>query len=75
MEYINGDRYEGQWREGMRWGFGKLRFQKDGESYEGEWFKDLMHGNGIFMDRKGMQEGSWDKGICIMKTIVRDAKP
>lgn len=39
MKYSNGDRYEGGWRGGMRFGQGKY-FYYNGDRYEGMWIDD-----------------------------------
>ena len=41
--YENGGRYEGEFRDDRRWGWGEHRFA-DGAVYEGEWFDDMIEG-------------------------------
>ena len=41
--YANGDRYEGEWREGKKHGRGTF-FYANGDRYEGEW-RDLPEFN------------------------------
>lgn len=59
-QFPNGDRYEGEWKQGggvgdldrpNRQGFGVYRFA-NGQTYEGEWSRDLMSGYGVmsFLD-------------------------
>ena len=43
--YPDGSRYEGDWEEDARCGWGRLD-AADGQSYEGEWRFDTMHGEG-----------------------------
>ena len=42
-KYENGGRYEGEFRDDHRWGWGEHRFA-DGAVYEGEWFDDMIEG-------------------------------
>ncbi len=47
--YLNGDRYEGNWRLGLRHGKGKAMFPSRGTEqgevgYEGEWVDDKAEG-------------------------------
>jgi hypothetical protein len=41
--YPDGSRYEGEWEDDVRSGWGRLG-TADGQSYEGEWRADRMHG-------------------------------
>ena len=41
--YPEGHRYEGEWHQGQRCGFGEFWTQSAGE-YAGEWKDDVMHG-------------------------------
>lgn len=38
-------RYEGEWKDDMKWGFGKAEYRKKAH-YEGHFFKDKRHGFG-----------------------------
>ena len=38
-------RYNGQWKEGLMWGFGVM-YEENGDRYEGDFVNDLRHGNG-----------------------------
>ena len=40
MEYCTGDRYNGEWYQGKRVGFGNGFFAKSGISYKGDWEND-----------------------------------
>jgi hypothetical protein len=55
--------YEGQWRNGLKHGQGKL-FESDKQEYEGEWNKGRRHGQGKQVDRKCgiVYEGVWRGG-------------
>ena len=46
--------YEGEMRNGLRWGYGKCVYS-DGTIYEGEWENDVRKGKGIFTYVDGSQ--------------------
>ncbi|MCX7679923.1 MAG: hypothetical protein N2316_12010, partial [Spirochaetes bacterium] len=41
----SGERYEGEWKEGLRHGIGRAHWP-DGDSYIGQWMHDHPHGKG-----------------------------
>jgi len=43
MTYNNGHVYDGEWKEDMKHGKGKMIY-KNGNVYEGEWYKDHKKG-------------------------------
>jgi hypothetical protein len=43
MIYVNNDKYEGQWNDGLRHGYG-VYTMADGSKYEGNWFNDEREG-------------------------------
>ena len=45
--YNNGDRYEGDWRNGKKEGKG-IYYYNNGDRYEGDWRNDKKDGKGIF---------------------------
>ena len=52
-------RYEGEWKEDKRCGFGKILYA-NGDRYEGEWLDNLRHGQGKFYYTNGnFYEGEW----------------
>ena len=52
-------RYEGEWKEDKRCGFGKILYD-NGDRYEGEWLDNLKHGQGKFYYTNGnFYEGGW----------------
>ncbi|KAL4461520.1 hypothetical protein ABPG74_016144, partial [Tetrahymena malaccensis] len=58
----NGDVYQGQWKNGLRHGRGKLLY-KNGSVYEGYWEKNIANGYGRFIDRDGnVYEGQCKNG-------------
>lgn len=55
--------YEGQWRENMRHGQGRMVFLSSA-SYEGGWQYDAIEGNGCLLYPDGCTlEGGWTKGL------------
>ena len=49
----NGNKYEGEWRNGLRNGYGTF-YWLTGQVYKGQWLDDHMHGNGQFIDENGL---------------------
>ncbi|MBU6383841.1 MAG: hypothetical protein KGQ49_02410 [Verrucomicrobia bacterium] len=66
-------RYEGQWRDGERVGYGKLFTQNDrGQrvlAYEGGWHKDQFHGQGTFTQRGREEFGLWENGKLVKQEL------
>lgn len=69
-EWSNGNRYQGDFRDGLRHGQGTL-FEADGLVYVGQWEKGLKHGEGKEFWQKGfagnhdsqvVYEGQWKDG-------------
>ena len=57
-----GNRYEGEFRDGVRWGEGSLVWA-DGDRYEGGWRNDTMHGQGTLTEADGHRyEGGFRDG-------------
>jgi len=46
MKYYNGNKYEGNWKDDMFYGSGKLTY-KNGSSYDGNWVNNEKNGQGI----------------------------
>lgn len=44
--WVNGVKYEGEWKDGKAHGQGTMIFP-DGSKYEGEWRDGIAHGQGI----------------------------
>jgi hypothetical protein len=73
MNYGNGDRYEGGWRDGCRYGRGTHHF-RDGGVYEGQWRNAAPDGRGKMTLKNGSHyEGSWKDGKWHGRGIVRPA--
>ena len=68
--YNDGERFEGEYRNGKRHGFGTYYF-KDGEWFEGEYRKNQRNGRGIHH----YADGSWEEGDyadgLLVKTIAK----
>ena len=45
MEYENGDKYKGQWKDGKKDGKGEINYD-NGANYNGDWKEDLKSGRG-----------------------------
>jgi hypothetical protein len=59
----NGRRYEGEFKNGQKWGEGKLDFN-NGDFYIGQWQMDRFHGFGIsFCAVEGIYEGMFVAGF------------
>ncbi|KZV26185.1 phosphatidylinositol 4-phosphate 5-kinase 9 [Dorcoceras hygrometricum] len=57
--WSDGSEYEGEWRHGMRQGYGKLKWPS-GALYEGEFSGNYMHGTGTYTRSDGMTyKGRW----------------
>ena len=48
--YADGDRYEGEWKDGRMHGKGSY-YYGNGDKYEGEWKEDKRHGKGVVARR------------------------
>ncbi|HTV28084.1 MAG TPA: DUF805 domain-containing protein [Xanthobacteraceae bacterium] len=66
----NGNRYDGEWRNGLRNGHG-VETYTDGETYDGEWSNDAWNGQGILSFTDGDHcEGQWNVGKPVKETFV-----
>ena len=63
--FPNGNRYEGEWKNGLMHGFGVM-YYKTGETYEGEWKDGLEDGKGslvrLELDGQNRYEGEFKSG-------------
>jgi hypothetical protein len=58
-KFTNGDKYEGDWEDGMKNGEGTLSYANGGR-YKGEWVNDLRNGYGVNTWPNGDRyEGDW----------------
>ena len=60
MTYANGDKYEGEWKNGEKNGKGVMTYA-NGDKYEGEWEKNSRQGKGVMVYANGDKyEGNWE---------------
>jgi hypothetical protein len=58
MTYLNGYKYDGYWKNGFRFGYGRL--ESFNYIYEGNWFNDMKSGQGKMIITNGnIYEGNW----------------
>ena len=63
MEWPNGDRFEGIFKNGKREGHGK-RINADGSQYEGNYKEDQPYKFGTYTWKDGEKyEGNWKNGL------------
>jgi len=63
MKWSEGDKYEGDWVQGLRHGKGTYISKAAGCKYEGEYVDDLKSGQGKYTYATGdVYEGSWVQG-------------
>jgi len=67
MIWQNGNKYEGDWKDGLRDGHGVF-WVKDGKKlrklYAGNWKRGLKHGKGVYYSKSdGTYEGEWQDGM------------
>ncbi len=67
VKFPNGDRYEGEFRDGLLDGWGTY-YYRNGDWYEGDFKNDVKHGKGTFTYRNG------DKYIGDFKDDVKNGK-
>jgi len=64
MRWQNGDRYEGDWSDGLRQGKGKYTSKSTGGKYDGEYNNDLKEGSGKYTFSNGdWYDGEWKSGV------------
>ena len=69
--FSNGDKYSGQWSNGVMNGQGKMEFANNGDNYEGEWRDNKRHGQGTYTYAGGGWSSSeWYKGVEQTPTAV-----
>lgn len=64
MIYPDGSRYEGDWKNDLKHGFGAY-YYPNGDIYEGAWFKGKRHGLGTYFYAETQTKfmGTWVEGI------------
>lgn len=56
------DKYQGEWRDGEREGWGRCEYAGGGKAaYEGEWLAGERHGRGRLVTEARVYEGEWTK--------------
>merc|ERR1711997_724368 len=64
MRWQNGDRYEGDWKDGFRHGHGVYQCKATGGKYTGNYENDLKSGDGTYKYSNGDSfEGQWSEGL------------
>ena len=60
---VDGDVYEGMWREGKRHGYG-IQFHSNGDTYEGDWVDGIKIGEGRYVFANGREyEGHFERNM------------
>ncbi len=65
--FVNGDKYNGEWREGKRYGYGRYDW-KNGEWYLGDFTDDKITGTGSFHLLSGKWIGGNFEDCVLVKT-------
>ena len=59
----DGRRYEGNYKDDKKSGFGIYTWKKEGKKYEGEWQNGKQHGVGKMIFEDGTEKnGKWENG-------------
>ena len=61
MKYLNNDYYQGEFKENLRDGYGKLKSKR--LYYEGEFKKDKFHGIGMLKIEGNKYTGNFFEGL------------
>ncbi|KAI9006053.1 hypothetical protein BC832DRAFT_610975 [Gaertneriomyces semiglobifer] len=69
---INGDRYIGEWNNGLKHGNGTYHYAATGAVYQGEWQNDVRHGFGTYSvpartQRKSAKQGALLPSVTALK--------
>ncbi|MBF0344794.1 MAG: hypothetical protein HQL06_11250 [Nitrospirae bacterium] len=68
--FENGDRYVGQWKDGVRSGQGTY-FLRNGDKFIGQFKDDKADGTGILIDHDGVEiRGQWQDGKFVGKGVL-----
>ena len=63
LKYSNGDKYEGEFKNGIREGYG-IYYYSNGDKFEGEFKNEIREGFGVFYFSDGiLYEGEFKNGI------------
>lgn len=59
--YKDGGYYQGEWKQNLMNGHGKLYYDHDRLAYDGQWYNDEFHGKGkVYNDNWEDLQGSLD---------------
>lgn len=73
LRYREGDKYEGEWEDGLRHGQGEYFSKASGAKYEGEYQNDVKHGRGKYTYPNGdVYNGEWNEGKRHGKGLYRN---
>lgn len=65
IDFQNGDKYEGDWKDGQKHGQGVYTW-KNGDRYEGGWKNGKAHGKGVFTRADGTKnDGEFENGSLV----------
>jgi len=63
MRWRQGDKYDGDWENGLRHGVGNYISKESGAKYDGQYENDLKHGQGKYTYGNGdVYKGEWKAG-------------
>src|SRR5689334_13036979 len=72
MVYINGERYDGDWKNNRKDGKGIMIFL-NGDKYDGEWKNDKMHGVGSYFkvgnETTEIYQGYFEDGYRVVNGV------
>lgn len=70
-ECKNGERYVGEWRQGLMWGKGEHFLPNSGTTYTGEFESNQRHGLGALTERDGTKfNGTWESDLATQGAIL-----
>ena len=69
MEYKNGNKYKGNWKNDKKEGKGIMNYFNN-ENYDGNWLNDKREGKGILINSKEIYDGEWENDMKNGKGII-----
>jgi lysozyme len=72
--FKDGSVYEGEWKEDVQHGYGKLK-TPNGIVYEGQWNNDDKDGPGILHTPIGKVNQVWQMGVLVSPGFVKIEEP
>lgn len=70
---LEGTTYEGEYKNGVQHGKGKLSYEATGDSYEGDWLNGNIDGEGTFTFSNGDVFEGHLKDNCMKTGILKKA--